>query len=325
MIKWGIIGAGWIAEKMAGDFREVKNAKIVAIAARELSRAQTFATRFGIEKAYGNYEQLAADADVDIVYIATPHNFHLQHTMLCLQHNKHVLCEKPITVNAAEFAIMRAEAERRHLFLMEALWTNFLPTTQKALEWVKSGTLGRIELIQANLGFVMRNNPDGRFLNPNLAAGSLLDLAIYNLNFGRQMAQSEENSFSITAQMTDRGIDNVNSIQVEYKNGISGLYATSSDALLVNDAYIIGTKGKVIVNDFHMSRRAQLIIGEHTAETFIDHRSTDGYNYEAQSVTDCLLNNLTENPMRTLNDTKSSMKLLDAMRQRIGLKYPFEC
>ncbi|MBR5959248.1 MAG: Gfo/Idh/MocA family oxidoreductase [Salinivirgaceae bacterium] len=324
MVNWGIIGTGWIAEKMAGDFRRVKGARIVAVAARELSRAQAFASRFGISRAYGSYEQLAADAGVDIVYIATPHNFHLEHTMLCLKHGKHVLCEKPATVNAAEFSVMRAEAERRHLFLMEAFWTNFLPTTQKALEWVKSGVLGRIELIQANLGFVMRNDPQGRFFNPNLAAGSLLDLAVYNLNFGRLMAQSLEKSYSITAQMTDRGIDNVDSIQVEYQNGVSGLYATSSDALLVNDAYIIGTQGKVIVSDFHMSRCAQLIIGERVAETFTDRRTTAGYDYEAQSVTDCLRRGLTENPLRTLDDTESSMKLLDAMRQRIGLRYPFE-
>ena len=120
MVRWGIIGSGWIAEKMAGDFRRVKGAKIVAVAARELSRAKTFADRFGIPRAYGSYDELAADADIDIVYIATPHNFHLEHTMLCLKHGKHVLCEKPVTVNAAEFAVMRAEAERRHLFLMEA-------------------------------------------------------------------------------------------------------------------------------------------------------------------------------------------------------------
>ncbi len=324
MIRWGILGAGWIAEKMAGDFRRVKGAKIVAIAARDLNRAEAFAQKYGIQKAYGSYEQLASDPDIDIVYIATTHNFHLEHAMLCLKHNKNVLCEKPITVNAKEFAIMRNEAEKRNLFLMEAFWTNFLPPVVKAKEWVDSGVLGQIEVIQSGLGFVQNGRQEGRFLNPDLAAGSLLDLAIYNLQFGKLMAKSEEASYSMMAQKTPKGIDMVDSIQVQYQNGILGLYTASSDALFVNDAYIIGTKGKIIVKDFHMTRKAILMVGDTVVETFTDRRTTSGYDYEAQSVTDCLRKGLKENPQRTLSDTDESMKLMDQMRQRIGLKYPFE-
>lgn len=324
MIKWGILGAGWIADKMASDFRRVKGAKIVAVAARDLSRAEAFAQRFGIEKAYGSYEQLASDADIDIVYIATTHNFHLEHAMLCLKHGKNVLCEKPITVNVNEFNVMKAEAKRRNLFLMEAFWTNFLPPVIKAKEWVDSGVLGKIEVIQSGLGFVQNGKLEGRFLNPDLAAGSLLDLAVYNLNFGRLMAQSSVADYSIMVQKTPQGIDMVDSLQVQYQNGVLGLYTASSDALFVNDAYIIGTKGKVIVKDFHMTRKAILMIGDKVVETFVDRRTTSGYDYEAQSVTDCLRKGLKENPQRTLSDTDESMKLMDQMRQRIGLKYPFE-
>lgn len=324
MIRWGILGAGWIAEKMAGDFRRVKGAKIVAIAARDLNRAEAFAQKYGIQKAYGSYEQLVSDPDIDIVYIATTHNFHLEHAMLCLKHNKNVLCEKPITVNAKEFAIMRNEAEKRNLFLMEAFWTNFLPPVVKAKEWVDSGVLGQIEVIQSGLGFVQNGRQEGRFLNPDLAAGSLLDLAIYNLQFGKLMAKSEEASYSMMAQKTPKGIDMVDSIQVQYQNGILGLYTASSDALFVNDAYIIGTKGKIIVKDFHMTRKAILMVGDTVVETFTDRRTTSGYDYEAQSVTDCLRKGLKENPKRTLNDTEASMKLMDALRKQIGLKYPFE-
>lgn len=324
MIKWGILGAGWIADKMASDFRRVKGAKIVAVAARDLNRAEAFAQRFGIEKAYGSYEQLASDADIDIVYIATTHNFHLEHAMLCLKHGKNVLCEKPITVNAGEYDIMKAEAKRRNLFLMEAFWTNFLPPVLKAKQWVDSGVLGKIEVIQSGLGFVQNGRLEGRFLNPDLAAGSLLDLAIYNLQFGKLMANSTEASYSMMVQKTPKGIDMVDSIQVQYQNGILGLYTASSDSLFVNDAYIIGTKGKVIVKDFHMTRKAVLMVGDKVVETFADRRTTSGYDYEAQSVTDCLRKGLKENPMRTLNDTEASMKLMDALRKQIGLKYPFE-
>lgn len=324
MIRWGILGAGWIAEKMAGDFRRVKGAKIVAIAARDLNRAEAFAQKYGIQKAYGSYEQLASDPDIDIVYIATTHNFHLEHAMLCLKHNKNVLCEKPITVNAKEFAIMRNESEKRNLFLMEAFWTNFLPPVLKAKQWVDSGVLGQIEVIQSGLGFVQNGRQEGRFLNPDLAAGSLLDLAIYNLQFGKLMAKSEEASCSMMAQKTPKGIDMVDSIQVQYQNGILGLYTASSDALFVNDAYIIGTNGKIIVKDFHMTRKAILMVGDTVVETFTDRRTTSGYDYEAQSVTDCLRKGLKENPKRTLNDTEASMKLMDALRKQIGLKYPFE-
>lgn len=324
MIKWGIIGAGWIADKMASDFCCVENAKIVAVAARDLNRAEEFAHKYKIEKAYGNYQQLATDPDIDVVYIATTHNLHLEHTMLCLQNNKHVLCEKPITVNANEFAIMRAEAQKRNLFLMEAFWTNFLPTTIKALEWVKSGVIGNIELITANLGFIMRNDPQGRFFNPALAAGSLLDLSIYNINFGRLMAQSPVADYNIMVQKTPQGIDLVDSIQVRNQNNILGLYTASSDALLENNAIIMGTKGRIVVKNFHMSNKALLFLGETEVEEFIDERTTNGYNYEAQAVTNCLLNNQTECQQRLLNDTDESMKLMDDMRKRVGIVYPFE-
>jgi dihydrodiol dehydrogenase / D-xylose 1-dehydrogenase (NADP) len=179
MIKWGIIGAGRISEKFASDFQVVKDAKIVAVAARELNSAQTFAQKHNIAKAYGNYEQLAADPEVDVIYIGTTHNFHFEHTMLCFKQNKHVLCEKPVTVNATQFKTLTEEAARRNLFLMEAMWTPFLPPIIKALEWIAQGKIGHVQLIKADLGFVLNSNPEARLYNPALAGGALLDVGIY--------------------------------------------------------------------------------------------------------------------------------------------------
>lgn len=324
MIKWGIIGAGWIAEKFASDFKKVKDSQIVAVAARDLSRAESFAQKHNIKSAYGDYLQLVEDKDVDIVYIATTHNFHLQHSLLCLEHNKHVLCEKPITVNFAEFDILQAMAQKRGLFLMEAMWTTFLPAIVKAREWIKEGKIGDIKLVQASLGFELDLNPDRRNVNPNLAGGALLDIGIYPLSFGRIMVGSEVDDFQIIAQKHDSGVDKCELMQVKYKNGILGQFAASNSERYENDGVIIGTKGRIIVKDFHMTKKAILKTEEQEIEFVDEETDVMGYNHEAQSVVDCLNRHLTQNPEMTLNDSAQILHLMDAMRQQIGLKYPNE-
>jgi dihydrodiol dehydrogenase / D-xylose 1-dehydrogenase (NADP) len=323
MIKWGIIGAGWISDKFASDFRVVSNAQILAVAARDLSNAQAFATKYHITKAYGSYEQLAADPEIDVVYIGTTHNFHFEHTMLCFKNNKHVLCEKPITVNAAQFKLLTEEAHRRKLFLMEAMWTPFLPPIIKALEWIAQGKIGEVQLIKADLGFVLDSNPKGRQYNPELAGGALLDVGIYPLTMGRIVAQCGVESYHVRARMSKTGIDESNTIQIIYKNGMQGQFASAINARYKNDAFICGTTGMVIISEFHMTRKAILETPKYQ-ETFTDQRDTNGYNYEAQAVTDNLLDKQTQNRMMPWSKSMELLELMDSLRKEIGLKYPFE-
>lgn len=323
MIKWGILGAGWIAEKFASDFVFVKNSKIVAVAARSAERAAAFAEKHHIGKSYGSYQELVEDDNVDIVYIATTHNFHLEHSLLCLNHGKHVLCEKPATVNSAQFSIIKEMAQKRGLFFMEAMWTAFLPAILKAKEWIASGAIGDIRMIQADLGFHLDLTPERRNINPDLAAGTVLDLGIYPLHFGQLFSQSDVEKYQIMAEMHYSGADKTNLIQVRYHNGILGQYSAASAEHYENEGIIIGTKGRIVVKDFHNTKHA-ILKTEDYEETFVDNTPGLGYNYEADSVNKCLENHLTENPDMTMAQTARIISLMDDIRKTIGVKYPFE-
>lgn len=323
MIRWGIIGAGWISEKFASDFKAVKGGTLVAVAARDIEAARQFATKHQIPKAYGSYKEMVADPEIDVVYIGTTHNFHFEHTMLCFENEKHVLCEKPITVNANQLKILTAEAEKRNLFLMEAMWSPFLPPVMKALEWIALGKIGQVQLIKADLGFVLNSDPLGRIYNPALAGGALLDVGIYPLTLGRIVAQSKVAKFQVQAEMSETGIDESNMVQVVYENGIQGQYASAVNVRYKNDAFICGTKGMITLPQFHMATRAILETPDYHVE-FTDQRTTSGYNYEAQSVVDSLMDNLIENPVMQWEYSMEIMELMDTIRAEMGLKYPFE-
>lgn len=323
MIKWGILGAGDIAEKFASDFRLVNDSKIVAVASRSKQRAQTFAEKHQIEKSYGSYLELVNDSEIDVIYIATTHNFHMEHTLLCFEHGKHVLCEKPATVNITQFNTIREEAQKRNLFFMEAMWTAFLPGILKAKEWISSGAIGEIRMIQADLGFCLNLTPERRNINLQLAAGTLLDLGIYPLHFGQLFAESEVADYQIMADMHYSGADKTNLMQLRYRNGILGQYSAASAERYENDGIIIGTKGRIVIKDFHMTKQAILKTEDHE-ESFIDDSLGFGYNFEIQSVVNCLEQHLTENPIMPMAQTASIISLMDSMRKTIGLKYPFE-
>ena len=177
--KFGILGTGWIARKMANAFKHVDGATLYAVASRNQQSANSFAKEFKIEKAYGSYEAMLADPEVDVVYVATPHNLHHQNTLLCLDYGKHVLCEKPFAVNGREAREMIDKARAKKLFLMEAMWSRFLPHIIKAKEIVESGQLGKIKLLTADFCSKFVFNPNNRWFNLDLVGGSLLDIGIY--------------------------------------------------------------------------------------------------------------------------------------------------
>ena len=322
-ISWGILGAGSIAGKFVSDFEQVTNGKVVAVGSRSLKKAREFAKQFTIEKAYGSYEELVSDPAVDVVYVATPHSFHLEHTLLCLRNNKHVLCEKPVAVNASEFSKMAEEAKQRNLLLMEAMWTPFLPPVIKAMEWIHSGLLGHIKLIQANFGFVGNLNTDGRLMNPYLAGGSLLDIGIYPLTLSEMVAQSEIDHIDVKAIMTSSGVDETLAIQLAYKNGIFAQLSSSFVSLMIKDGLIYGTKGFIRLSDFWSSKKVY-IKTDSFEDTFEDKRTTMGYNYETEHVGELLLAGKTESPVMPLARTMKMMQLMDEIRKQIGLVYPME-
>jgi len=322
-IHWGILGAGRIAEKFAADFSAVGNGKIVAVGSRSLDNAKKFAQKYNIGKWHGSYQDLVQNPEVDIIYIATPHNFHFEQVELCLTNGKHVLCEKPVTVNALQLEKLMHLAKAKNLFFMEAMWTPFLPAVQKVMQWLGEGQIGTVKMIHAEFGYAGNADPKNRLYNPELAGGALLDIGIYPLTMAEMVAQSKIETLQVQSVLSTTGIDETNVLQIKYQNGILAQLRSTFTAQLKNEAIIYGTKGMIVIPSFWMSKKAQ-ITNDNGEEIFIDESTTLGYNHEAQHVVEMLQLGKTESDIMPLSRSLQMMRLMDAIRKEMNLKYPFE-
>ncbi len=322
-IKWGIIGCGKIAHKFIQDFEYVKQGEVVAVGSRSLEKAREFASQYNVGKAYGSYEELAADEEVQAIYIATPHNYHLENMKLCFQRNKAVLCEKPITVNAKELEEAHEMARSKNIFLMEAMWTWFLPAVLKARQWIDEGHIGEVKFLRADFGFKPEFNAESRVYNPNLAAGALLDIGIYPLAIAEFLIDSDIKTMRSVGYLGSTGVDEYNAINVEYKNGVFAQLSSGVVSDLHNDAYIVGTNGIIRIEKFWMSKKA-ILETPAGKEVFEDELPCHGYNYETDHVNELLLQGKKESPVVSFEKSMDSMERMDAIRKEMGLKYPFE-
>ena len=322
---WGILGTGKIAAKFAEDLKSIGNAKLLAVGSRSQASASNFADRFNISHAYPSYQKLVQDPDIDVVYISTPHNLHKENSILCLENGKAVLCEKPIGVNTEELKEMIQVANSRNLFLMEAMWTYFLPTIKKAEEWIEDGAIGQVQHIKADFGFKAPYDPSKRLFNPELAGGALLDVGIYPLAFSLLFANSEVNRILADSVLSDTGVDLTDTYQLRFENGITADLSCSLGHQFENVGIIYGTKGFVRLPLFWKSTEAHLHgYDDNKIELFKDDRKTNGYNFEAQEVTNMLLKGKTESDVMPNSSSLNLLKQMDSIRELIHLKYPFE-
>lgn len=322
-IRWGILGAGRIAKKFAEDFKVVNNGKIVAVASRSQDRSNKFAHEFKIPKAYSSYEEMVKNSDIDIIYIATPHNFHFEHVSLCLNNGKSVLCEKPVTVNSSEFELLQNLAKKKNLFFMEALWTYYLPAIIQAMDWIREGKIGAVKQLQVSFGYTGDMDEKMRLANPNLAGGALLDIGIYGIAMAELVFDDELEDIQAMAHFSDTGIDDYNSIQLKYKSGGMAQIASSFVSELKNEAVIYGTKGRIEIPQFWMAKKAFLITSAEKLE-FINKNVQLGYNYEAFAVNELLKKGAIESSVVPLVKSKRILSIMDQVRNQIGLRYPFE-
>lgn len=320
-INWGIIGPGKIAGKFAQDLQLVENAVLHGIASRDSERSDAFAKKYNAVRVFDNYEALAADPEVDIIYVATPHVFHFEQTMLCLRSGKAVLCEKPFGMNAQEVKIMTEEARSRNLFLMEALWTRFIPGTEKLLELIQKDTIGKVQYVKADFGFLGDGNKDSRVYNPDLGAGTLLDIGIYPVYLSLLLLGIPD-QIKAVASFTDTGVDSFCAIISDY---FSGEKAFSESTILSNtpiEAFIYGDKGSIKMHSrFHHTERLTMQLNDNTSETFNLPYIGNGYYHEIVEVMDCLKQGKTESDKMSHSMSLALIKTLDNIREDIGLKY----
>lgn len=317
------MGAGKIAHSFAKDFPAVNNASLVAVAARDKKRSEAFAREYDLPLFY-NYEELYTSPEIDAVYVATTHNFHYEQCIECMMHGKSVMCEKPITLNDRQFKELAKIAKEKQVFLMEAMWTCFLPPVLKAKEWLNEGRIGSLKVIEANFGFPMEKNLTGRLYNINLAGGALLDLGVYPVAFASYFMNKKPATVIASGVLTETGVDERTGIILQYGEVTATLF-TSMVNIMTNKAVLYGEKGYIEIPGFFKATSAILYDDHHNLiEKFEDGRTTKGYNFEIQHVTNLLLEGKIESDIVTHSLSNDVQEIMTEVRRQIGLVYPGE-
>jgi len=321
-IRWGILSTGWIAHTFATALQVVENSELCAVGSRNLESAEKFAAEFAIPKAYGSYEELVSDPDIDIVYIGTPHNLHLENTLLALSHHKHVLCEKPLGVNSAEVNRMIDKARAQKLFLMEALWSRFLPHIIKTKELIDAGEIGEVKLLTASFCIHSDNGPEHRHYNIDLCGGTILDIGIYNIFLSLFML-GKPVGFSAMAGLSNQGCDNTSSYTFTYDNDTLSVMTSSFLAESPVVAEIHGTKGKIVLNHLWFCP-GNITLHRHdgSEQLFEFTIKGNGYEYEAEEAANCIREWKTQSDLWSWNDSLQLAEMMDAIRKECGVVYP---
>jgi dihydrodiol dehydrogenase / D-xylose 1-dehydrogenase (NADP) len=322
--KWGILGTGWIAKCFTEDLAFARNAEVTAVGSRTAESATRFADHHGISRAYGSYDELVNDPDVDVIYVATPHPAHKENVLTCLRAGKAVLCEKPFTMNAKELEELIQFARDKKLFLMEGMWTRFLPPILKVKEWLKEDKIGEVRLVKADFGFRADWDPKGRMFNPELGGGALLDAGIYPVSFAAMVLGVNPEKIYSTATIGETGVDEQFSVILNYPSGVAASLNGAARLRLTNDAYIYGTNGYIHIPSFLNANTASLYVNGEEIESFTAERDFLGYAYEAEEVGRCLNADQLESAAIPLEESLGILRLLDEIRGQWGLKYPFE-
>ncbi|HZG57932.1 Gfo/Idh/MocA family oxidoreductase [Paenibacillus sp.] len=320
-IKWGIIGPGNIAQKFALDLELSTTSEIAAVGSRSLERAVAFGEQFDVPNQYGSYEEVARDPAVDIVYVATPHTMHYEHTLLCLQAGKHVLCEKPFAINARESAHLIEIARQRGLFLMEAMWVRYLPAMTKVREWLKADLIGEARIVKADYGICIDWDPKHRLFDPELGGGALLDLGVYPISFASMVYGEQPEQIFSTARIGETGVDEQFSLLFSYPGGKSAVINSGTRLKTPHEAYILGTKGSIRIPVFPSGRRAELVVNDKIVDVFEDSSEGRGSRYEAEEAVRCLRSGRTESAVMPLDETLGVMRTMDRIRREWGVTY----
>ena len=322
-VRWGLLGCGGIAKTFAKGLEALDDAELVAVGSRTQETADAWAPEVQVPRRHPSYEALANDPDVDVVYIATPHPFHKDNALLCLDAGKHVLCEKPFAMNAAEAQSVIRAARAKNLFCMEAMWPRFLPAILKAKELLADGAIGEIRMVRADFSFRCGWEPKSRLLDPKLGGGGLLDVGCYTLALA-SMVLGKPARVTGLAEIGRTGVDEQAGIVLGYDGGQLAVLFCGVRTNLRHEARIVGTEGDIVLPAFWHASKAILEPTGKDPEEFQPEFVGNGYNYEAAEVARCLRAGLTESDGIRLDETLEIMQTMDELRAQWGLKYPME-
>ncbi|MEM8857871.1 MAG: Gfo/Idh/MocA family oxidoreductase [Chloroflexota bacterium] len=321
-LRWGILGPGAISTKFAIGLQATNSGELIAVGSRNFERATAFAEKFGAPQAYGSYSDLVADSNIDAIYIGTPHSYHKDHAILCMRAGKHALCEKPFAINAKEAAEMIAVAEETGAFLMEAMWSRFLPSLVKTREIIADGTIGEPRMIYADFGFRMGTvMPEHRLFDPKLGGGALLDVGIYPLSLA-SMLFGAPTQISSMANLGTTGVDEESAILLGHEGGQMAICSTAIQLNTPHEAQILGTDGSIKIQaPWWSSSKITLNKGDVETTFHLPYKG-NGYTHEAEEVAQRLAKGVTESAVMPLAESLTIMQTMDKIREQWNLKYP---
>lgn len=323
-IRWGILGPGGIAHKFATAVKAIPDAEIVAVGSRDRQRADAFADTFDVLHRHGSYVELADNPEVDVIYVATPHPFHKACAMLCLEAGKAVLCEKPFTVDVEQAETLIACARKHQQFLMEAMWTRFIPVMVKVREWLADGVIGEPRMLTADFGnrvALTAENVKGRLFALELAGGALLDIGVYTVSLA-SMVFGVPTQITGLAHIGETGVDEQAAILLSYDAGQIASVSCAITTRTSQDARIFGTEGAIHIPNFSGATSATLeVLGKDPLQLEIPF-TENGFEYQVLEVINCLRAGKLESDVMPLEESLSIIKTMDVARAQWGLEYP---
>lgn len=322
-MKIGILGPGNIAEKMAYTINHMKDAQCYAVASRDLERAKAFAEKFDIPKAYGSYEELAKDPDVELIYIAVPHSHHYMYMKMCLEHGKPVLCEKAFTANAAQAKEILELSKEKGVFVGEAIWTRYMPSRKIIDDAIAAGKIGEVNFVTANLGYNIQHVR--RLTDPELAGGALLDVGIYPLSFIAMILGDEVASITSSCVKTETGVDAQNAIVLTYKNGKMAIAHSGMLGPTEQFGIVYGSKGYLVAENINNVDRVWIYDNERKLVEAIDMpEQITGFEDEVRASMAAIREGKIECEQMPHSEILRMMEQMDSLREAWGIRYPFE-
>ncbi|MBL4931974.1 Gfo/Idh/MocA family protein [Clostridium paridis] len=319
-IRWGIIGLGEIANKFAQAVTKMDNVELVSVASRSKEKSIAFGDKYNvaIDRCYGSYEDIVKDDDVDVIYVAVPHPFHKDISIMCLKNKKAVLCEKPVTINEDEVREVIKAAEENKVFFMEAMKTRFLPINKKVKEWIDEGRIGEVRLLQADFGFKADFDPLGRLYNKELGGGALLDVGIYTISYSSFIFGNKPICIGSNLYIGSTGVDECVSINLTYEEGKQAQLYGAINVNSKREANIIGAEGRICVERFSSSDTATLTVNGNEEKIYMPF-DINGFEYQINEVVDCINKGKLQSEIMSWQDSIEIMRIMDEVKAK-GIK-----
>lgn len=322
-MKIGILGAGKIASILAKTMNKMPEVECYGVASRNLEKARIFAKEHGFVHAFGSYEGMLADEEIELIYIATPHSHHYRHMKMCLEAGKHVLCEKSFTVNAAQTEAIFAQAEEKKLLVTEAIWTRYMPSRKIINDLLAEKVIGEVSKLTANLNYPLCDKE--RVINPELAGGALLDVGIYPLNFSYMHFGEQVREMRSVVQMTETGVDGENAMILVYEDGKMAILNSGIQGKSDSQGIFYGQSGCMIVENINNPEEVRIYDKDRKLVRSVQFpEQISGYEYEIRETISCIKAGKLECPSMPHRDTVKMMKVMDELREEWGMRYPEE-